>query len=87
MKVIENGILQGRYGIYMVEIGFLYFSPSFHFSYSSLSFSPPFFSFFLFVFFFPSFHIFFSFSSSLLFFFLYIITFFEKKKINFEDFT
>ena len=45
---------------------FPYF-PSFHFLYSSLSFSPHFLSFFLFfVFFFSSFHIFFSFSSSFL---------------------
>ena len=38
----------------------------FSLSYYSLSFSPPFLSFFLFVFFFSSFHIVFSFSSSLL---------------------
>ena len=74
-------------GIEMVEMIFPYFSPSFHFSYSSLPFSPPFLSFFLFVFFFSSFHIFFSFSSSLLFFFFAYCNFLEKKKITFEDFT
>ena len=46
--------LMGRDGIDVVEIDFLYFSPSFHFSFSSLPFSPPFFSFSLFVFFFSS---------------------------------
>ena len=51
----------------------------FSLSYSSLSFSPPFLSFFLFVFFFSSFSyflLFFLFSS---FFFLYIITFREEE--------
>ena len=53
-------------GIYMVKIFFPYCSPSFHFLYFSLSFSPLFLSFFFLS---SSFliHIFFSFSSSLLF--------------------
>ena len=68
--------LMGRDG----RDGFLTFFSFFSLSYSSLSFSPPFLSFFLFVFFFCSFHIFFSFSSSLL--FVYC-KFFEKKKITF----
>ena len=50
----------------------------FSLSYSSLSFSPHFLSFFLFVFFFSSFHIF-----LLFFFFLYIVTFFREEKDNF----
>ena len=70
----------------MVEIDFSYFSPSFHFCYSSLPFSPPFMSFSLFVFFFSSFHIFFSFSSSYFLLFAYY-KFLEKKKITLEDFT
>ena len=53
---------------------FSIFSPSFHFLYSSPSFSPHFLSFFLFVFFFSSFHIF-----LLFFFFLYIVNFREEK--------
>ena len=48
------------------KIVFPYCSPSFHFLYSSLSFSPHFLSFFLFVLFFSSFHIVFSFSPYLL---------------------
>ena len=64
---------------------FPYF-PSFHFLYSSLSFSPYFLSFFLFVFFFSSFHIVFSFPSSFLSsIFLDIVTSLEKKKITFEE--
>ena len=59
-------------GIDMVEIDFPYFSPSFHFSYSSLPFSPPFISFSLFVLFFSSFHIFFPFSSSSFLLFAYV---------------
>ena len=66
------------------KIVFPYCSPSFHFLYSSLSFSPPFLSFFLFVFFFSSFQIF------LLFFFFSSFCILqlcrEKKKITFEDF-
>ena len=76
----------GRDSITVVEIDFPYFSPSFHFSYSSLPFSPPFLSFFLFVFFFSSFHIFFSFSSSFFLLFAYC-NFLKKKKITFEHFT
>ena len=62
-------------GIDKVYIVFPYFSPSFHFSYSSLSFSPLFFPSLLFVFFFSTFSyflLFFFFSS---FFFLYIVLF------------
>ena len=70
----------------MVKVFFPYCSPSFHFLYFSLSFSPHSLSLFLFVFFFSSFHIVCSFSSSPLFFFLDIVTFLEKKKITFEDF-
>ena len=63
-----------------------YCSPSFHFLYFSLSFSPHFLSFFLFVFFFSSFQIFLLFFFFSSFFFLDIVTSLEKKKITFEDF-
>ena len=63
MEVMEWYLI-GRDGIEVVEIDFPYFYPSFHFSYSSLPFYPPFISFSLFVFFLSSFHIVFSFSFS-----------------------
>ena len=72
MEMEWNG--SNKNGIDMVEMVFPYFSLSFHFSYSSLPFSPPFISFSLFVFFFSSFYVFFS-SSSSSFFFLYIVNF------------
>ena len=74
-------VLLCRDGIYMVEIVFTYFSPSFHLFDSSLSFSPPFLSFFLFVFFFSSFHIFFS-SSSFTFLLFAYCNFFREEEDN-----
>ena len=79
--------LMGRDGTDVVEIDFPYFSPSFHYSYSSLPFSPPFYflvSFSLLLFYFSYFLLFFFF-----FFFLLFVycNFLEKKKITFEDFT
>ena len=68
----------GRDGIDVVEIDFSYFSPSFHFSYSSLPFSPLFISFSLL----SSSFLHFIFSSLfllLLFFFLLIIIFREEE--------
>ena len=78
--------VMGRYRYLHGKNNFPILFSFFSLSYSSLSFSPPFISFFLFVFFFSSFQIFLLFFFFSSFFFLDIVTFLEKKKITFEDF-